>query len=329
MHPELPRTGPALQRHRSDSAPGVTLSTGRLQGFIQSARPPSFCFLLPRVHAADTTAAQPAQTPASSSLLPSSTSPAPAPTPSPSFIPECIGNPELPETGWERIKHFFHRDGTPQYPEEINNVIKSGLFSGMIGFLYGGVPAARYARRRYIQSSQAEIYTSRVDAIRSSHNAAIRGLLRYGCRWGWRVAAFVTLFNSVSTGLLVYRNKYAISNYAAAGAVSGALFRVSLGPKGVVAGAVIGTVLGIPIGALIIGMQSLMGQDPGEGRKRKQKELYEKRLGEWTGRLQLTDELIGDLTVRSEHDDTSQDVDRIQELLSLPPNDDAVDSSSQ
>ena len=31
-------------------------------------------------------------------------------------------------------------------------------------------------------------------AQRSAHNAAIRGFLRYGVRWSWRVAVFVTLF---------------------------------------------------------------------------------------------------------------------------------------
>lgn len=52
-----------------------------------------------------------------------------------------------------------------RYPEELTNVIKSGLFAGLAGLIYGGVPAARHARLRYIQNSQAEIYTSRVDAV--------------------------------------------------------------------------------------------------------------------------------------------------------------------
>lgn len=29
---------------------------------------------------------------------------------------------------------------------------------------------------------------------RSAHNAAIRGFVRFGWRWSWRVAAFVTVF---------------------------------------------------------------------------------------------------------------------------------------
>ena len=49
-----------------------------------------------------------------------------------------------------------------------------------------------------------------------------------------------------------------------------------------------------------------------------------------TARLQLTDELIGDLNVGSQVEETSKDMQRIQELLTLPQNEDVPqDSSSQ
>lgn len=111
MHPEPRRTSVALQRRLADSAPQGTLSTGQLQGFIQRARPPFFCFLLPRVHAADVAAAQPAQMPSSSSSSSSSfTSTAPVAIPSSSSLPKNIGKPEFPSTGWERIKDLFDRE---------------------------------------------------------------------------------------------------------------------------------------------------------------------------------------------------------------------------
>ena len=106
MHPEQPRTGLALQGRQADSAPRGMLSTGLLQGLVQSARPLSFCFWLPRVHAADVTAAQPAQMPSTSS----SASPAASPLPAPSSTPTIIGKPEFPDTGWDRIKDLFDRE---------------------------------------------------------------------------------------------------------------------------------------------------------------------------------------------------------------------------
>ncbi|XP_020506413.1 complex I assembly factor TIMMDC1, mitochondrial [Labrus bergylta] len=323
MHPEERRAGRALQRRRADLAPWGTLSTGLLQGLIQNARPRSFCFFLPRVHAADVAASQPTQMPSFSPSSPS-TSSSPAPLPSSSTLPSNVGKPEFPDTGWERIKDLFDREATHKYPEELTNVIKGGLVAALAGLIYGGLPAARHARERYIQSSQAEIYTSRVDAVRSAHNAAIRGFVRYGWRWSWRVAAFVTLFNSVSTGLSVYRDKNDISHYAAAGAVTGGLFRLNLGLGGLVAGTIIGAVLGIPSGALIISMQSLGGESAIERRRRERSELYDLRLAEWEARLQLTDELIGDLNTSSQAEETSKDMQRIQELLSSPPNEDMI-----
>lgn len=54
---------------------------------------------------------------------------------------------------------------TQKYPEEVINVIKSGVVAALAGLLYGGLPAARHARQRYIQVSQAELYSSQVDAV--------------------------------------------------------------------------------------------------------------------------------------------------------------------
>lgn len=54
---------------------------------------------------------------------------------------------------------------TQKYPEEVTNVIKSGVAGALAGLVYGGLPAARHARQSYIQVSQAELYSSRVDAV--------------------------------------------------------------------------------------------------------------------------------------------------------------------
>ncbi|XP_041834842.1 complex I assembly factor TIMMDC1, mitochondrial [Melanotaenia boesemani] len=319
MHLERDRTSSALHRLQADSVPPDMMSTGLLQGLLQTARPRFFYFLLPRVYADDVAAAQ---------MPSSSTSPNPVPVPQLSTLPRNIGKPEFPDTGWERIKELFNRDETQKYPEELTAVIKCGFIGAIVGFIYGGLPAARFARQRYIQTSQAEMYTSRVEAVRSAHNAAIRGFIRYGWRWSWRVSLIVTAFSSVSTGLSVYRDKDALSHYVAAGAVTVGLFRLNLGLRGLVAGTVIGAVLGIPVGASVIGLQALAGETVRERRRRQRRELYEHKLAEWTARLQMTDDLISNLKVSSQAAETSKDMQRIQELLSLPPNEDK-DSSSR
>ncbi|XP_061834642.1 complex I assembly factor TIMMDC1, mitochondrial [Nerophis lumbriciformis] len=321
MHPEQPTTGFTLWRQLADSAARGTWSAGLLQGLIQSSGPPCLGPLLPRVHAADMASAQPAQMPSS----PSSTCAAPAHTLTPSTMPDNLRKPEFPDTGWDRIKDLFQKNASESYSEEVANVLKSGFAAAILGFVYGGLPAARHAKQRYIQMSQAELYSCRVEAVRAAHNAAIRGFVRYGIRWSWRIAAFVTLFNSVSTGLSVYRDKYTLGNYAAAGAVAGGLYRLNLGLRGLVAGSIIGAVLGIPTGALILGVNSLAGENVRVKRRREREEMYEHQLAEWTTRLHLTDELIGNLNVGSK---TEKDMERIQEILSLSQNEDVGQDSS-
>ncbi|XP_063068872.1 complex I assembly factor TIMMDC1, mitochondrial [Engraulis encrasicolus] len=233
-------------------------------------------------------------------------------------LPAVLGKPDLPDTGWDRIKDLFDTSDGNRYSEEVTNVVKSGVMGALVGMTYGGLPGARHARKRFIKLSQAEMYTSRVEAVRSAHNAAIRGFLRYGWRWSWRVAAFVMLFNSVSTGLCVYRDTNALGYYAAAGAVTGGLFRLSLGPAGMFAGSVIGGLLGLPAGALIVGVQSLAGETLREKRRKERRELYELKMAEWTARLQLTEEMVGEITGSGQ--DSAADLKKIDELLNLPRN---------
>ncbi|XP_025896430.1 complex I assembly factor TIMMDC1, mitochondrial [Nothoprocta perdicaria] len=125
----------------------------------------------------------------------------------------------------------------------------------------------------------------------SAHQAGLRSFIRYGWRWSWRVAAFVAIFNTVSTGLSVYRNKTAVSNFAAAGAFTGGLFRMHLGLQGLVGGSVFGVAFGIPAGGLLMVMQSFAGETLQERRDRERRELYEQKLAEWQSRLSVTEVL--------------------------------------
>ncbi|XP_053471720.1 complex I assembly factor TIMMDC1, mitochondrial [Ictalurus furcatus] len=260
-------------------------------------------FTLPRVHAADIVDPQ-------ASLQ---------------SLPKHVGKPEFPDTGWDRIKDLFNRGDGQAYSEEVSNVAKGALTAALVGLFYGGLPGGRHARERFIQLSQAEIYRSRVEAVRSAHNAAIRGFVRYGWRWSWRVGAFVTLFNTISTGISVYRDSNSLSHFAVAGAVTGGVFRMNLGLRGLVAGSVIGAALGVPAGALIVGLQKLGGETMREKRRRERRELYELRVAEWNARLQLTDEIIGEFSGRDK--DTEGDLQRIKELLSQPRNEESAKES--
>ncbi|XP_063297872.1 complex I assembly factor TIMMDC1, mitochondrial [Pelobates fuscus] len=238
--------------------------------------------------------------------------------PSPA-LPDCICDPEIPKTGWERIRELFQPNEQGIYPEEVNGVVKGAVTGLILGWVYGGIPAARHSKERYIQQSQAEIYYNRVDAVRSAHNAALRGFIRYGWRWGWRVAMFVTFFNSVSTGLSVYRDEVALSHFAAAGALTGGLFRINMGLRGLLGGSILGALLGVPTGALISGLQTLSGENIREKKRRDKQSLYEQKLEEWSARLEITDLVLQEMGA-AQMDSAENHLEKIEELLNLPQN---------
>eukprot|EP00058_Branchiostoma_floridae_P009042 XP_002594530.1 hypothetical protein BRAFLDRAFT_87753 [Branchiostoma floridae] len=181
-----------------------------------------------------------------------------------------------------------------KYSREVTDWINVMAAGFIMGFVYGGVPAARQARLRYIELSHTQVYQGRRDAVGDAHKAAHRGLIRYGYRWGWRVAVFAGIFHGVSTCLAVYRDKDDALNYSAAGALAGGLYKITLGLRGIIGGAFLGILLGVPTGLLTQLGQTIQGETYVERRRRLRKDILELRKEEWKARLQLMDDFISD-----------------------------------
>ncbi|XP_034370664.1 complex I assembly factor TIMMDC1, mitochondrial isoform X1 [Arvicanthis niloticus] len=240
-----------------------------------------------------------------------------------------VSDPGSPESGWDRLRQLFTKDEQQRFPKEIDYICRAAVSAGIIGWAYGGIPAFIYAKKRYIEQSQAEIYHNRFDAVQSAHRAATRGFIRYGWRWSWRTAVFVTIFNTVNTGLTVYRNKDALSHFAIAGAVTGGLFRINLGVRGLVAGSIIGALLGTPMGSLLIAFEKHSGETVQERRQKDRKALQEQRLEEWKNSLRATELLPMEIESGLEKIQPEKDAQRIKALLSLPRNPSSPDKQSK
>lgn len=240
-----------------------------------------------------------------------------------------VSDPGSSESGWDRLRQLFVKDEQRKISKEIDYICRAALSAGIIGWAYGGIPAFIYAKRRYIEQSQAEIYHNRFDAVQSAHRAATRGFIRYGWRWSWRTAVFVTIFNTVNTGLTVYRNKDALSHFAVAGAVTGGLFRINLGLRGLVAGGIIGALLGTPMGSLLMALEKYCDETVQERRQKDRKAQQEQRLEEWRRNLQVTELLPMEIESGLEKIQPEKDAQRIEELLRLPRNPASPDKQSE
>ncbi|VFV23578.1 transmembrane protein c3orf1-like [Lynx pardinus] len=233
-----------------------------------------------------------------------------------SHVPE----PDYLESGWDRLRDLFVKDEQQRTSKELENIYKAAISAGIIGWAYGGIPAFIHAKQHYVEQSQAEVYHSRFDAVQSAHRAATRGFIRYGWRWSWRTTVFVTIFNTVNTGLNVYRNKNALSHFVIAGAVTGSLFRINLGLRGLVAGGIIGALLGTPVGSLLMAFQKFYGETVQERTQKDRKALHELKLEESKARLQFTELLPEEIESSLQKNRSKDDVKKIEALLNLPRN---------
>ncbi|XP_059543747.1 complex I assembly factor TIMMDC1, mitochondrial isoform X2 [Myotis daubentonii] len=163
----------------------------------------------------------------------------------------------------------------------------------------------------------------------SAHRAATRGFIRYGWRWSWRTAVFVTIFNTVNTGLSVYRDKNALSHFIIAGAVTGSLFRINLGLPGFVAGGIIGALLGTPVGSLLMVLQKYCGETIQERKQKEKKVLQELKLEEWKARLQITELLPEEIESSLQKNQPKDDIEKIEALLNLPRNPSSADKQDK
>ncbi|XP_045708029.1 complex I assembly factor TIMMDC1, mitochondrial [Phyllostomus hastatus] len=240
-----------------------------------------------------------------------------------------VSEPRYPESGWDRLRELFVKDEQQRTSKELENIYRAAASAGIIGWAYGGIPAFIHAKQRYVEQSQAEIYHNRFDAVQSAHRAAMRGFIRYGWRWSWRTTVFVTIFNIVNTGLNVYRDKNALSHFVIAGAVTGSLFRINLGLHGLVAGGIIGALLGTPIGSLLMALQKYYGETIQERKQKDRKTLHELKLKEWKARLQFTELLPEEIESSLQKNRSKDDAEKIEALLNLPRNPSSTDKQDE
>eukprot|EP00099_Drosophila_melanogaster_P009813 NP_001262561.1 upstream of RpII140, isoform B [Drosophila melanogaster] len=148
------------------------------------------------------------------------------------------------ETGLERLKQMFTIDEFGSISSELNSVYQAGFLGFLIGAIYGGVTQSRVAYMNFMENNQATAFKSHFDAKKKLQDQFTVNFAKGGFKWGWRVGLFTTSYFGIITCMSVYRGKSSIYEYLAAGSITGSLYKVSLGLRGMAAGGIIGGFLG-------------------------------------------------------------------------------------
>ncbi|XP_050331013.1 RPII140-upstream gene protein [Bactrocera neohumeralis] len=157
--------------------------------------------------------------------------------------------PDLNESGLDRLKDMFQVDEFGSISSELNSIYQAGFVGFLFGAIYGGVIQSRAAYLNFMESNQATAFKSHLDAKRKLQDEVTMSFARGGFKWGWRVGLFTTSYFGIITCVSVYRGKSSIFEYIGAGFVTGSLYKINLGLRGMAAGGIIGGVLGSIAGA--------------------------------------------------------------------------------
>ena len=162
------------------------------------------------------------------------------------------------EIGMDRIKRMLQVDGG-HITKELQAIITSTVTAVIGGFLFGGLMRARHIPETFIAENQASQFAGKIDAQRQLQYKFAMAFIKGGTNVALKLGLFCFLFSSSSTCLYVYRGKFELINFAAAGALTGSLYKLNMGIKGALAGSFAGTTLGTTYGLMTLGLLYITG----------------------------------------------------------------------
>lgn len=191
------------------------------------------------------------------------------------------------ESGWDRIKRIFQVDEFGNVSYEANTILQTAAMSLFVGGIYGGVRLSRVAYMDFMRTNEATSFTNHMEAKAKLQHAVTTAFGKGAFRFGWRLALFSTSFVGLSTMLQVYRGKYGIVEYVAAGGLTGFMYKFNMGPRGWIVGGALGSALGLICGGTTVGLLNLAGLSIEEARywqyqwKDGKKEHYRKGMADY------------------------------------------------
>ncbi|XP_062558515.1 RPII140-upstream gene protein [Armigeres subalbatus] len=148
------------------------------------------------------------------------------------------------QTGKDRLYLMFTIDEFGRISNELNSIYQAGFLGFFVGACYGGFIHSRVGYLDFMEKNQATAFKTSFDAKRKLQDQVTVTFARGAFKWGWRLALFTSSYIGIQTIISVYRGKSSIYEYLAAGGITGALYKFSMGPKGMFSGGLVGMTFG-------------------------------------------------------------------------------------
>ncbi|CAH1400841.1 unnamed protein product [Nezara viridula] len=221
-------------------------------------------------------------------------------------VPDTIQAVSKDKSGWDRLKNVFTIDEYGEFTPELSNIYQTTIFAAFAGGCYGGIVFSRKAYLDFIERNEATKFKHHFEAKRELQNYVTVSFAKGAFKWSWRVCLFTGLYISFVTALHAYRGEPSIFNYIIGGLVSGAIYRINYGLRGVIVGGTVGSMIGLAGGCLTLNLLRLTGhtfddiyqiqEEQLRNRKRNMKQVEEKSYQDETHRkmLEVHDRIVKD-----------------------------------
>lgn len=169
------------------------------------------------------------------------------------------------ETTWkQRLNFMWSVDAYGEYSPEVHFVQQATQLSLFGGVCYGAYHESAKVQRIFLEQNKYTMFQHPREAQRAMQERIVLAMIQGGWRSGWRMGVLSLTFTSVCQSMVVIRNYINPLDYALGGAVMGAVYKVNMGPKGMVGAGVAGSLLGFQAGILTWGLQKLSGETVAE-----------------------------------------------------------------
>jgi len=163
--------------------------------------------------------------------------------------------------GWgTRLSMMWRVDEWGHPSPELDNVRATTTIGLIGGGFFGAYKESVKVYRIFLEQNRHTMFAHPREAQRALQDRVLLGMMQGGWRAGSRMGILSFTFSAVAQSLTAVRNYVNPLDYALAGGVMGACYRLGMGPKGMLGAGLAGAVLGLQGGALAWALQGLSGQ---------------------------------------------------------------------